>query len=222
LDLLSVSAPLYIQSVFVIKLAQKGEQESKEYSDDEFSRLMGIEYLHHLKFQNDKTFQRIVKHCSRAHKKDYIHSKRKWLGALYADQIKSAYMANVSVRWIDDTLEYGLFAEQNITAWDLIGEYTGVVRRHYPLISKINDYCFLYPSSRYFFGKYFIDGETCGNEIRYANHSDRPNSESHGIFCDGLFHMILRAIKDIPAGAQITYDYGNRYWKARPRIPNLR
>ncbi|MCI0443213.1 SET domain-containing protein-lysine N-methyltransferase [bacterium] len=206
----------------LIKFVRRGEHEINEFSADEFSRSMGIEYLPRLKFQNDKILLRITKHCMRASDKDYIHSKRKWLGALYAEQIRSATMADVSIRWIDDTLEYGLFAEKDMIAWEFIGEYTGVVRRHYPIFNKINDYCFLYPTSRYFFGKYFIDGEKCGNEIRYANHSDRPNSESTGIFSDGMFHMILRAIKDIPAGAQITYDYGDRYWKNRPRIPNLR
>jgi hypothetical protein len=206
----------------LIKFVRRGEHEINEYSADEFSRSMGIQYLPCLKFQNDKILRRITKHCLRASDKDYIHSKRKWLGALYAEQIRSATMADVSIRWIDDTLEYGLFAEKDISAWQFIGEYTGVVRRHYPIFSEINDYCFLYPTSRYLFGKYFIDGEKCGNEIRYANHSDRPNSESTGIFSDGMFHMILRAIKDIPAGAQITYDYGDRYWKNRPRIPNLR
>jgi hypothetical protein len=206
----------------LIKFAHKSDSKINECSADEFSRSMGIEYLTRLKFQNDKILRRITKHCMRASDKDYIHSKRKWLGALYTEQIRSATMADVSIRWIDDTLEYGLFAEKDITAWEFIGEYTGVVRRHYPIFSEINDYCFLYPTSRYFFGKYFIDGEKCGNEIRYANHSDRPNSESTGIFSDGMFHMILRAIKDIPAGAQITYDYGDRYWKNRPRIPNLR
>jgi uncharacterized protein len=183
---------------------------------------MGIEYLPHLQFDSAKIFQRITKHCIRASKKNLIHAKRKWLGALYAEQISSAHMADVSIRWIDDTLEYGLFAETDIYAWEFIGEYTGVVRRHYSIFSEINDYCFLYPTSRYFFGKYFIDGEKAGNEIRFANHSDRPNCESTGIFSNGMFHMILRAIKDIPAGAQITYDYGERYWKARPRIANLR
>jgi hypothetical protein len=206
----------------LIKFAKRGEQEPKQYSADEFSHLMGIEYLPRLKFQNDRIFQRITKHCVRASEKDLIHAKRKWLGALYAEQIAAAHMADVSIRWIDDTLKYGLFAESDINAWEFIGEYTGIVRRHYSIFSEINDYCFLYPTSRYFFGKYFIDGEKGGNEIRYANHSDRPNSESTGIFTNGMFHMILRAIKDIPAGAQITYDYGDRYWKARPRIPNLR
>lgn len=206
----------------LVKFANKDDRELKEYNPEEFGRMMGIEYLSRLKFQNDKIFQRITKHCLRASEKDYIHSKRKWLGALYAEQIREARMADVSIRWIDDTLEYGLFAERDINAWEFIGEYTGVVRRHYFFIDRINDYCFLYPTSRYFFGKYFIDGEKCGNEIRYANHSDRPNSESTGIFSDGMFHMILRAIQDIPAGRQITYDYGDRYWKNRPRIPNLR
>ncbi len=205
-----------------IKFSRRGEHEIQEYRAAEFSRSTGIEYLQRLKFQNDAIFQRITKYCIRASDKDYIRSKRKWLGALYAEQIRSAHMADVSIRWMDDTLEYGLFAEKDISAWEFIGEYTGVVRRHYPIFNKINDYCFLYPTSRYFFGKYFIDGEKCGNEIRYANHSDRPNCESTGIFCDGMFHMILRATKDIPAGKQITYDYGDRYWKNRPRIPNLR
>jgi len=203
-----------------IKFAGRGEKKIKEYKVDEFRRVTEVEYLPHLEFQDEKTFRRIRKQCTHASKNGYIDSKRKWLGALYAKQIRCHYVADVSIRWIDETLKYGLFAEEDISAWDFIGEYTGLVRRHYPILGKMNDYCFLYPTSRYFFGKHLIDGEDGGNEIRYANHSDDPNSEVTGIFSDDLFHMILRAIKDIPPHTQITYDYGARYWKSRPRIPN--
>ncbi len=204
----------------IIKFVGRGEKEIKEYEVDEFRLATGVEYLPHLEFQDEKTFLRIREQCAHASKSGYIDSKRKWLGALYAEQIRCHYVADVSIRWIDETLEYGLFAEEDIRAWDFIGEYTGVVRRHYPILGKMSDYCFLYPTSRYFFGKYLIDGEDRGNEIRYANHSDDLNCEATGIFSDDMFHMILRAIRDIPAHTQITYDYGARYWKSRPRIPN--
>jgi SET domain-containing protein len=196
------------------------KRNGKELTIDQFTQETGVEYLPELKFQNEKIFQTIKDQCSYASKNEYIDSKRKWFGALYADQIRSHYVANVSIRWIDKTLEYGLFADEDFEPGDFIGEYTGVVKRHYPIIGKMSDYCFLYPTSRYFFGKHLIDAQTSGNEIRYANHSDDPNCEATGIFVDEMFHMILRSIAGIPAGAQITYDYGARYWKSRPRVAN--
>jgi hypothetical protein len=205
----------------LIKFARRGETEIKQYRLDEFWKISGQEYLSELEFKDEKTRQRILKQCFHASKNGYIDADRKWLGALYSREIRNHHIANVSIRWIDETLGYGLFAEEEIKAWEYIGEYTGVVRRHYPMIGSLNDYCFLYPTSIFYFGKHLIDGQHKGNEIRYSNHSDDPNSESISVFCDGLFHMILRAIKDIPLNAQITYDYGDRYWRSRPRNPNL-
>jgi hypothetical protein len=204
----------------ILRIAKQGESEPKEYEVAEFSRMTGVEYLPQIAFQDEKTSVRIREQCRYASKNGYIDSKRKWLGALYSNQIRSCYIAEVSIRWIDETLEYGLFSEEEIPAWSFIGEYTGVVRRRYPIIGKISDYGFLYPTSRYFYGKHLLDSQDRGNEIRYANHSDNPNCEVTGIFCDDLFHLILRSIKNIPANTQLTYDYGPRYWKSRPRVQN--
>ncbi|HSE43163.1 MAG TPA: SET domain-containing protein [Acidobacteriota bacterium] len=205
---------------YILRFAKRGESKPKEYEIGEFNRMTGVEYLPQLAFQDEKTSRRIQEQCSYASQKGYIDSKRKWLGALYANEVRSGYVAEVFIRWIDETLEYGLFNEEEIPAWNFIGEYTGVVRRHYPIIGKISDYCFLYPTSRYFYGKHLLDSQHRGNEIRYANHSDNPNCEITGIFCDGLFHLILRSIEDIPAHTQLTYDYGGRYWRWRPRVRN--
>jgi SET domain-containing protein len=204
----------------IIKFAPQGENKIKEYEIPEFELESDIQYISTVEFQDEKTSQRIKEQCLHASNNGYIDSKRKWLGALYANQIKSHYVADVSIHWIDETLEYGLFAEQDIGAWDYIGEYAGVIRRHSLILSKISDYAFLYPTSRYFYGKHLLDAELKGNEIRYANHSDDPNCEMTGVFSDGLFHMILRAIKNIPAHSQITYDYGPRYFKFRPHVSN--
>jgi len=43
---------------------------------------------------------------------------------------------------------------------------------------------------------------------RYANHSCRPNAESHRL--NGK--VVLRAIKTINAGDEITYNYGRDYF----------
>jgi uncharacterized protein len=64
--------------------------------------------------------------------------------------------------------------------------------------------------SRYIFeinGRWSLDGSSRRNIARYANHSCRPNAESD-VF---MGNMILRAIKAIKPGDEITYDYGEEY-----------
>ena len=66
--------------------------------------------------------------------------------------------------------------------------------------------------SRYLYeinSRWTIDGSTRKNLGRYANHSCRPNAESHRL--NGK--VILRAIKSIKPGDEITYDYGSDYFK---------
>jgi hypothetical protein len=53
-----------------------------------------------------------------------------------------------------------------------------------------------------------IDGTTRRNLGRYANHSCRPNAES----ARSKGKVILRAIKKIRPGDEITYDYGRDYY----------
>jgi uncharacterized protein len=65
--------------------------------------------------------------------------------------------------------------------------------------------------SRYIFeinSRWSIDGTSRRNIMRYANHSCRPNAES------GLVRgkLILRAIKRIEPGDEITYNYGKEYF----------
>jgi uncharacterized protein len=65
--------------------------------------------------------------------------------------------------------------------------------------------------SRYIFeinSRISIDGSNRRNIARYANHSCRPNAESDVV----KGQMILRAIKAIKPGDEITYDYGEEYF----------
>ena len=57
--------------------------------------------------------------------------------------------------------------------------------------------------------RWTIDGSTRRNLGRYANHSCRPNAESDLV----RGKIILRAIKLIRPGDEITYDYGEEYFE---------
>jgi uncharacterized protein len=99
----------------------------------------------------------------------------------------------------------GLFATAPIEPRAFIVEYKG--RR---LTTKEADKLEA-RGSRYLYeinSRWTIDGSSRRNLGRYANHSCRPNAESHRI--NGK--VILRAIKSIPPGDEITYHYGRDYF----------
>ncbi len=87
----------------------------------------------------------------------------------------------------------GLFARQAIPAGTLIGHYEGKATQRN--------------------GRYVLwmegpaDGEWQGidgsNDLRFMNHSDRPNCEMDG--------TDLYAARDIGAGEEITIDYGDEF-----------
>ncbi len=57
--------------------------------------------------------------------------------------------------------------------------------------------------------RWTVDGSSRRNIARYANHSCRPNAESDVV----RGKVILRAIKRIKPGDEITYDYGEEYFE---------
>jgi hypothetical protein len=215
LDNASVGNDLHI-----IKLALRGE-EVREYTLDTFRDATGVTYLPGLEYKDERTLQRIRRQCADALEMGYVDTESRWLGSLHAEEVRNHSVADVSIRWIDETLRYGLFAERRLAAGDYIGEYTGVVRRIGLLSRDINDYCYAYPTSAKYRRKHVIDAQQKGNEMRYINHGDSPNGESIGALCDGLLHVIVRAARDISAGTQVTCDYSDFFWSRRVRVPNL-
>jgi SET domain-containing protein len=54
-----------------------------------------------------------------------------------------------------------------------------------------------------------VDGSSRRNIARYANHSCHPNAQSDVV----RGKVILRAIRKIRPGEEITYDYGSDYFE---------
>jgi hypothetical protein len=98
----------------------------------------------------------------------------------------------------------GLFATREIPKGVVIVRYSG------PLIhSKDADEL----DNRYLFeinGRWTIDGSTRKNVGRYANHSCKPNAESD--VQERKRRVMIRSIKKILPGEEITYDYGKDYF----------
>jgi SET domain-containing protein len=98
----------------------------------------------------------------------------------------------------------GLFATCRIDKGAVILEYRGRRIPHAEAEQREAG------GNRYVFeinGRWSIDGSSRRNVGRYANHSCRPNAESD--LATG--RIILRAIRTILPGTEITYDYGRDY-----------
>jgi len=101
----------------------------------------------------------------------------------------------------------GLFATTPIAKGAFIVEYSGPripTREAHAREAKTR--------CRYMFeinSRWTVDGSGRRNIGRYANHSCRPNAES--ALAKGK--VILRAIKAIAPGEEITYDYGREYFE---------
>jgi SET domain-containing protein len=100
----------------------------------------------------------------------------------------------------------GLFATELIRRGTLIVEYKG---RKLP--NKVAD-AMADRGSKYLYeinNRWTIDGSSRRNVARYANHSCRPNAESD---VTRQKKIIIRAIRKIQPGQEITYDYGSDYF----------
>lgn len=86
---------------------------------------------------------------------------------------------------------------------DFVIEYIGTKRLNKEIEDHTGKYLFEINS------KYTIDGSPRWNIARYINHSCRPNCEVE-IGRDQKIKIM--AIKNIQAGDELTYDYGEEYF----------
>jgi SET domain-containing protein len=100
---------------------------------------------------------------------------------------------------------HGVFATRTIRRGTRIGEYTGEyltedeVNRRYADDTAARASTFLFQVT----DALYIDAEREGGAMRYVNHSCDPNC---GIEVIGT-RVLIRAIKTIRAGQELTYDY---------------
>ena len=133
------------------------------------------------------------------------------------NEIVTGYIPNVFIKRIDHYKGYGLFALSNLKKDSFIGVYTGYIRKHKKRLDRKNGYCFEYQT---LFSKktpFTIDAKYGGNYTRFINHSYKPNLSLFLAYCKNIMHIILVTNRDIEKGEELTYDYGENYWKKREK-----
>ncbi len=184
-----------------------------------FAKIFELSYLPHLIYANSEIEAHIQKKCTKADRRGKIEPLARWLGIYHGKQLDEEIVPQVTLKWIDSRIGYGIFADKLFKKWQFIGEYSGVLRRRNRFFLNVNDYCFMYPRPFKLQWKAFtIDSEKKGNLTRFINHSDKPNAESICVFYKGLYRVVIRTLKEIYPGEEITYDYGQYYWQKRTKI----
>ncbi len=190
--------------------------DKRRYSLQELEEKLGFYYIPEIAFESPEIRQDIWEKGIDLWVKRETSEEAERLGALFHDKIESGFIRDVSVRFIDDRVEHGLFAEERIEAGSYVGEYVGVIRendiRRY--MGKLNNYCYNYPVKDALDRDYVIDAQN-GNLTRFINHDSEPNLEPHHVFYAGFYHLIFLAKRLIEKGEELSYDYGKNYWQLR-------
>ncbi|KAJ5672420.1 Histone-lysine N-methyltransferase [Penicillium longicatenatum] len=120
---------------------------------------------------------------------------------------------------------WGLYAEEDISANDMIIEYVGEKVRQQVADMRERRYLKSGIGSSYLFRideNTVIDATKRGGIARFINHSCTPNCTAKIIKVDGSKRIVIYALRDIERDEELTYDYKfEREWGSDDRIPCL-
>jgi len=134
------------------------------------------------------------------------------------------YPDYVTISYINEDVNCGVFAAEEISPGEFIGIYTGDLG--YGNYHEIEESCYIFEMLD---DEIYVDADRCGNFTRFINHSSPENCN-----CQSLLYMtevnrfgrhftipiiILYASNPIEKGEQLLFDYGDEYWKLMDVAP---
>jgi hypothetical protein len=205
-----------VQHPLLLQLPDQLQPES--ITPEAFHQKLGLYYWPFLHFDSLSTLEEVAVQCPWLISHTFWGVENREMGTEYKAKLWAGTVADVTIKWIDNEIGFGVFANQDFAEGAYIGEFTGGVRRLYRSNPEFNAYCFHYPT-RFWSKKYYIiDASQGGNETRFINHSDDPNLIPMCLWDRSLLHVVFFAQKRIPKGTQLTYNYGRDFWKHREKL----
>eukprot|EP00850_Spirogloea_muscicola_P006906 SM000034S12660 [mRNA] locus=s34:45316:50418:+ [translate_table: standard] len=128
--------------------------------------------------------------------------------------------ARVKVVATDDGRGYGLVAAQDIKAGQFMLEYCGEVITDKEAIRRAEAYAAEGEKNHYILqlsGTEFVDATKKGGLARFGNHSCAPNCETRKWNVLGEVRVGIFAKYNIPAGAELSYDYNFEWFGGEKR-----
>lgn len=181
----------------------------------ELEQKLDFSFVERPQFTSYKDFKLMSKRGEGSLNFKLAQQMNQWMLACYGKALEARPdKSSLYIRYIDSDLGYGIFAAKPIHALSLVGEYTGKVMLRRKRERSPNDYIFDY-SAGHSNTRFVIDASHQGNLTRFINHSNNPNLLSRWVVRDGICHIIFFAKKKIAAHEQITYDYGDYFWRRR-------
>jgi hypothetical protein len=131
------------------------------------------------------------------------------------------------LKYINNEVGYGVFAETNLYEDDFIQEYAGHVisaeQLFYNGRNLNNSYLMtLFPSMSCHLQTpdMMIDAKKAGNFTRFINHSEKPNVKIKLVLdAEGLWHVVFFMGRTTHADEQLFIDYGRKYWEFLQKSP---
>lgn len=201
------------------KIAYEKKGRGGVISLPDFEKISGALFIPDLDFSDGDVFETVKAKIKKLQTKGELSRQQVWLGSYFQREIESNFIPPVSIRWIDDEIGWGVFAERDFSKMDFIAEYSGLVRKG-NRADKTNGYCFEYLYAPGVPSPFTIDAQDQSGIARFINHSANPNLDGSIATFGGISHVVLFAKGPIAKGTQLTYDYGPAYWSKRelPRI----
>ena len=184
-----------------------------------FEALPPIAYLPQPLFESEEIFNEILSRSKKAKREDAIPPERIWMGIYFDKEIQAGTHPKISIRFIDEEVGFGVFAEQRIPSCAFAGEYRGIVQERKTKELKDKVHCVRFTVWEMGKRKFSLDAEKMGNFTRFINHSAKPNLSLQSVHWRGIPRMIFVALKEIPQGSQLTFDYGTFFWKECRQTP---
>ena len=181
-----------------------------------------LDGISHLVFYNFSLYRDICKQINKNIRTGLISKEKIILGNKFRKEILSGYYPRIDLKFINNIIGKGVVSLDYIPKGSYVGEYTGIVKKRSRKIMNNNVYCLSYiihPLKR----NYVIDAKEKGNFTRFINHSNHPNLESVSVVLNDILHMVFFSIKDIEPNSQLTFDYGDEFWKSfnKKNIKNI-
>lgn len=200
-----------------IAFQERGSQAPSLISLAELEKKGNFTYCPKLIFRSRWTYFCVKKRCKTMLKKGWISEERLFLGALNLNPLTNGWVLPMTIKWIDEEMGYGGFAKTALEPFTYIGEYGGMCLERGVLFPHSTPYSFVYPIKSLLSYSHSVDARDFGNETRYLNHSDTPNCEAIAVFTEGLFRIMFRTFKKVEKDEELTYHYGDSYWRFRQK-----
>lgn len=185
----------------------------RKVSIADLARYVNFEHLQKLSFKNPMLRRHLLDRGLEQFKAGSILPTHLEMGQKWKTKIEEGVIPKVSLRWINSTAGFGLFAEEDLEEGTFVGEYVGEVRENNDHL-RLSDYLYAYPLLDELGRNFVIDAQK-GSLTRFINHSYHPNLFPTYAYVDGLYHMILITDRPIHRGTQLSYNYGRKYWAIR-------